>query len=43
MFSDLDAVCCQQGIELTTGLLVELEDHFDQAIAALARKQIAEV
>ena len=37
MFSDLDAVGSQQGIELAAGFFVELEDNFDQAIAAFLR------
>ena len=43
MSSDLDAVGRQQRVQLTTGLLVELEDYFDQAIAALVSEQIAKV
>ena len=43
MSSDLDAVGRQQRVQWTTGLLLELEDHFNQAIAALVCEQIAEV
>ena len=42
MSSDLDAVCSQHSVELTAGLVVELEDYLNEAIAAFAER-IAEV
>lgn len=43
MSSDPDTIGRQERVQLTTGLCVELEDHFDEAIAALVCEQIAEV
>jgi len=43
MSSDLDAVCRQQGVELTAGLIAELKDDFDGATVVFAGEHVAEV
>lgn len=43
MFFDLDAIGSQESVKLTGRFLVELQDHLNEAAAALPGQRISEI
>ena len=43
MSSDFDAVACEEGVELTTRFLVELQDNLNETVAAFLLQRFSEI